>query len=130
MREYPVLNPFPGQPQHEYQGGLVVNHPNVLRKGLGLKHHYVYNLVARFDFTWGDAAFHQETLENLKIAIKKTKKLCVVMLDTTGPELLVVNKADHPIPLEADSLVVLTLDQEKEASSNLLPIKFNGLLRL
>ncbi|PWA80716.1 pyruvate kinase [Artemisia annua] len=32
--------------------------------------------VARFDFTWGDAAFHQETLENLKIAIKKTKKLC------------------------------------------------------
>ncbi|GJX72630.1 pyruvate kinase 1, cytosolic-like protein [Tanacetum coccineum] len=85
--------------------------------------------VARFDFTWGDAAFHQETLENLKIAIKKTKKLCAVMLDTTGPELLVVNKADHPIPLEADSLVVLTPDQEKEASSNLLPINFNGLAK-
>ncbi|GKC34840.1 pyruvate kinase 1, cytosolic-like protein, partial [Tanacetum coccineum] len=117
MRGYPVPNPFPGQPQHVYQGGLVVKHPDVLRK------------VARFDFTWGDAAFHQETLENLKIAIKKTKKLCAVMLDTTGPELLVVNKSDHPIPLEADSLVVLTPDQEKEASSNLLPINFNGLAK-
>ncbi|KAJ0873486.1 putative pyruvate kinase [Helianthus annuus] len=53
-----------------------------------LTRHY----VARFDFTWGDADFHQETLENLQTAIKKTKKLCSVMLDTTGPELLVVNK--------------------------------------
>ncbi|XP_076943960.1 pyruvate kinase 1, cytosolic-like [Bidens hawaiensis] len=85
--------------------------------------------VARFDFTWGDAEFHQETLENLKIAIKKTKKLCAVMLDTTGPELLVVNKGDHSIPLEADSFVVLTPDQEKEATSSLLPINFGGLAK-
>jgi len=34
--------------------------------------------VARFDFSWGDAAYHQETLENLKLAIKSTKKLCAV----------------------------------------------------
>lgn len=34
--------------------------------------------VARFDFSWGDTAYHQETLENLKIAIKSTKKLCAV----------------------------------------------------
>jgi pyruvate kinase len=34
--------------------------------------------VARFDFSWGDAAYHQETLENLKLAIKATKKLCAV----------------------------------------------------
>ncbi|MFS7947159.1 putative pyruvate kinase [Helianthus anomalus] len=85
--------------------------------------------VARFDFTWGDAEFHQETLENLKIAIKKTKKLCSVMLDTTGPEVLVVNKGDHPIPLEADSFVVLTADQEKEATSDLLPVNFGGLAK-
>ncbi|KAM0040103.1 putative pyruvate kinase [Helianthus debilis subsp. tardiflorus] len=85
--------------------------------------------VARFDFTWGDAEFHQETLENLKLAIKKTKKLCSVMLDTTGPEVLVVNKGDHPIPLEADSFVVLTPDQEKEATSDLLPVNFGGLAK-
>ncbi|KAM0072859.1 putative pyruvate kinase [Helianthus debilis subsp. tardiflorus] len=86
-------------------------------------------LVARFDFTLGDAEFHQETLENLKTAIKKTNKLCSVMLDTIGPELLVVNKGNHPIPLEADSFVVLTPDQEKEATSDLLPVNFGGLAK-
>lgn len=35
-------------------------------------------LVARFDFSWGDTEFHQETLENLKAAVKSTGKLCAV----------------------------------------------------
>lgn len=83
--------------------------------------------VARFDFSWGDAEFHQETLDNLKMAIKSTKKICAVMLDTVGPELQVVNKTERPISLEAESLVVLTPDQSKEANSNLLPINFHGL---
>ncbi|KAI4302284.1 hypothetical protein MLD38_038057 [Melastoma candidum] len=83
--------------------------------------------VARFDFSWGDADLHQETLENLKLAIRSTKKLCAVMLDTVGPELQVVNKTDHPISLEMDSLLVLTPDQEREATPNVLPINFSGL---
>ncbi|KAK1382588.1 Pyruvate kinase [Heracleum sosnowskyi] len=83
--------------------------------------------VARFDFSWGDTEFHQETLENLKSAIKSTKKLCAVMLDTVGPELQVVNRTDHPISLQADSLVVLTPDEDKDATPNLLPINFHGL---
>ncbi|KAG5574833.1 hypothetical protein H5410_054967 [Solanum commersonii] len=83
--------------------------------------------VARFDFSWGDAEFHQETLENLRAAVKKSKKLCAVMLDTGGPELQVVNKSEHPISLQADALVVLTPDQDKEATPNLLPINFSGL---
>ncbi|KAK6929113.1 Pyruvate kinase, C-terminal [Dillenia turbinata] len=85
--------------------------------------------VARFDFSWGDAEFHQETLENLKAAIKSTKKLCAVMLDTMGPEIQVVNKTGHPISFEEESLVVLTPDLEKEATSNLLPINFSGLAK-
>ncbi|KAF3434131.1 hypothetical protein FNV43_RR25234 [Rhamnella rubrinervis] len=83
--------------------------------------------VARFDFSWGDTEYHQETLENLKKAIKNTQKLCAVMLDTVGPELQVVNKTEHPITLQADTLVVLTPDKEKEATANLLPINFSGL---
>ncbi|KAL2539806.1 Pyruvate kinase family protein [Abeliophyllum distichum] len=83
--------------------------------------------VARFDFSWGDAEYHQETLENLKVAIKSTKKLCAVMLDTGGPELQVINKTEHSISLQADSFVVLTPDPDKEATSNLLPINFSGL---
>ncbi|KAK7391480.1 hypothetical protein VNO78_19896 [Psophocarpus tetragonolobus] len=83
--------------------------------------------VARLDFSWGDPEYHQETLENLKLAIKSTKKLCAVMLDTLGPQLQIENKTDLPITLEAGTLVVLTPDQNKEASSNLLPVNFSGL---
>lgn len=52
------------------------------------------------------------------------------MLDTVGPELQVVNKTENPISLEADTLVVLTPDQNKEATSNLLPLNFNGLSKV
>ena len=52
------------------------------------------------------------------------------MLDTVGPELQVINKTERPISLEADTLVVLTPDQGKEASSNLLPINFMGLAKV
>lgn len=83
--------------------------------------------VARFDFSWGDVDYHQETLENLKTAIKSTQKLCAIMLDTVGPELQVINKSEKAISLEADAYVILTPDQEQEASSQLLPINFSGL---
>ncbi|MBA0780630.1 hypothetical protein Gotri_004709, partial [Gossypium trilobum] len=49
------------------------------------------------------------------------------MLDTGGPELQVVNKTEHPISLEADTKVILTPDQDKPATSNLLPINYHGL---
>ena len=39
-------------------------------------------VVARFDFSWGEPEYHQETLENLKIAVKSTKKLCAVCILT------------------------------------------------
>ncbi|XP_010278268.1 PREDICTED: pyruvate kinase 1, cytosolic [Nelumbo nucifera] len=85
--------------------------------------------VARFDFSWGDTEYHQETLENLKMAVKSTKKLCAVMLDTVGPELQVVNKSEKPILLQESAHVVLTPDQDEEASSELLPINFTGLAK-
>ncbi|KAI3984641.1 hypothetical protein MKX01_004004 [Papaver californicum] len=85
--------------------------------------------VARFDFSWGDTEYHQETLENLKTSVKSTKKLCAVMLDTVGPELQVINKSEKTIALEAESLVVLTPDQDKEATSELLPINYDGLAK-
>lgn len=52
------------------------------------------------------------------------------MLDTIGPELQVFNKTEHPIFLQEDTSVILTPDQEREASSNLLPINFSGLAKV
>ncbi|XP_061340212.1 pyruvate kinase 1, cytosolic-like isoform X2 [Gastrolobium bilobum] len=85
--------------------------------------------VARFDFSWCDPDYHQETLENLKSAVKTTKKLCAVMLDTVGAEMQVVNKSEKSISLQADGQVVLTPDQGQEASSQILPINFDGLAK-
>ncbi|KAF3964877.1 hypothetical protein CMV_010881 [Castanea mollissima] len=83
--------------------------------------------VARFDFSWGDPEYHQETLETLKAAVKNTKKLCAVMLDTVGAEMQVVNKSEKAISLQADAFVVLTPHHDQEATSELLPINFDGL---
>ncbi|KAL0557239.1 hypothetical protein IC582_005761 [Cucumis melo] len=85
--------------------------------------------VARFDFSWGSSDYHQETLENLKMAVKSTKKLCAVMLDTAGPEVLVVTKVRN-LSLQEDGFVVLTPNQELEASSELLPINYGGFSKV
>ncbi|KAG5556697.1 hypothetical protein RHGRI_007087 [Rhododendron griersonianum] len=83
--------------------------------------------VARFDFSWGDPEYHQETLENLRAAVKATKKLCAVMLDTVGAELQVVNNTEKTLQLQEDGKVILTPDHGQEASSEILPINFSGL---
>ncbi|KAK8359424.1 hypothetical protein V6Z11_A04G095700 [Gossypium hirsutum] len=72
--------------------------------------------VARFDFSWHDPEYHQETLENLKAVVKLTKKLCAV-----------VNKSGQAISLKEDATIVLTSDEGLEASSELFPINFDGL---
>jgi len=83
--------------------------------------------VARFDFSWGDDAYHQETLENLKTAVRNTRRLCAVMLDTVGPELHVVNNSESPIELEEGGTLVLTGDLGTQASSRVLPVNYGGL---
>jgi len=52
------------------------------------------------------------------------------MLDTVGPELQVINKTEKAISLKADGLVTLTPSQDQEASSEVLPINFDGLAKV
>lgn len=52
------------------------------------------------------------------------------MLDTVGPELQVVNKVEKSITLQADSTVIMTPFQGQEASSDVLPINFDGLAKV
>ncbi|XP_026421826.1 pyruvate kinase 2, cytosolic-like [Papaver somniferum] len=51
------------------------------------------------------------------------------MLDTIGPELQVLNKSEKSIALKAESSVVLTPYQDKEATSDVLPINYDGLAK-
>ena len=52
------------------------------------------------------------------------------MLDTVGPELQVINKTEKSISLQEDAIVVLTPNQDLEATSELLPINFTGLSKV
>ncbi|XP_058089723.1 pyruvate kinase 1, cytosolic-like isoform X2 [Magnolia sinica] len=83
--------------------------------------------VARFDFSWLNDEYHQETLNNLSSAVKNVKKLCAVMLDTVGPELQVCNRTGNPIELKADDHLTLTPDLSKEASAEVLPVNYAEL---
>lgn len=40
----------------------------------------------RFDLTWGPIEYHRRSLDNLQTAMKQTRKLCAIMLDTLGRE--------------------------------------------
>lgn len=85
--------------------------------------------VARFDFSCLDIDYHQDTIDNLRIATKKAKKLCAVMLDTVGPEIIISNKSGNPIELKVDSLVTITPDITKEPSAEILPINYAGFAK-
>ncbi|KAL7225414.1 hypothetical protein ACSBR1_020732 [Camellia fascicularis] len=85
--------------------------------------------VARFDFSWLDDNYHQETLENLRIAVKNVKRLCAVMLDTMGPALQVCNKTGNPIDMKANNHVTITPDTTIEPSAEVLPINYTRLAK-
>ena len=52
------------------------------------------------------------------------------MLDTVGAEMQVVNKSEKAITLKQDDNVILTPDNGQEASSEVLPINFDGLAKV
>lgn len=37
-------------------------------------------------------AFHQQGLDNLQVAMQRTRKLCASVMDTLGPEIVVLNR--------------------------------------
>ncbi|XP_078434119.1 pyruvate kinase 2, cytosolic-like [Wolffia australiana] len=85
--------------------------------------------VARFDFSWLDTDYHQETLENLRKAVKNVKKLCAVMVDTVGPEIQICNDKGLPIELKTDDRVTITPDLSKDSSSDVLLVNYTGLAK-
>lgn len=48
--------------------------------------------MARFDLSFADAAWHQTGFDNLQAAMQRTRKLCSTVMDTLGPEIVVLNR--------------------------------------
>mmetsp|Transcript_12102 Transcript_12102/g.47003 ORF Transcript_12102/g.47003 Transcript_12102/m.47003 type:complete len:557 (-) Transcript_12102:286-1956(-) len=86
--------------------------------------------VARFNFSHGSHEYHQETLDNLRIASKNTGIMCGVLLDTKGPEIR-TGMLDHgePVQLEMGSEVTLTTDYEVKGNKNLVAVSYPSLAR-
>ncbi|KIY97368.1 Pyruvate kinase [Monoraphidium neglectum] len=83
--------------------------------------------LARFDLSYGDPSLHQVGLDNVRKAVQATRQLCATVMDTLGPEIVVLNRSPDPIALTAGQTITLTCDAAAPASSSLLPISYPSL---
>mmetsp|Transcript_7041 Transcript_7041/g.11978 ORF Transcript_7041/g.11978 Transcript_7041/m.11978 type:complete len:775 (-) Transcript_7041:276-2600(-) len=92
----------------------------------------------RVDLTWGPLPYHLESLRNLQAASKEARKLCAVIVDTLGRELMIrrpvnIDESGWPVhepgfEVTAGQQVTITtrLDAECCANPCVLPITYEG----
>ncbi|KAK9811564.1 hypothetical protein WJX72_005997 [[Myrmecia] bisecta] len=91
---------------------------------------------ARVDLTWGPVEYHMQSLKNLQEAVKRSRRLCAVMVDTLGREMTIrrtynLNEQgwpvhEEPIPIKKGQILAVTTDVSATASSERLPITYPG----
>jgi pyruvate kinase len=93
--------------------------------------------AARIDLTWGPIEYHRRSLDNLQEAMRRTRRLCAVVLDTLGREIMVrrpfridpdgwPNQIGQEIPVKCGDKLTLTT-RDVEAAGTLLPVTYPGL---
>ncbi|KAK6925755.1 Pyruvate kinase, C-terminal [Dillenia turbinata] len=84
--------------------------------------------VARFNFSHGSHAYHQETLDNLRSAMDNTGILCAVMLDTKGPEIRTgFLKDGKPIQLKQGQEITISTDYSIKGDENMICMSYKKL---
>ncbi|KDP20274.1 hypothetical protein JCGZ_06860 [Jatropha curcas] len=84
--------------------------------------------VARFNFSHGSHAYHQETIDNLRSAMNNTGILCAVMLDTKGPEIRTgFLKDGKPIQLKQGQEIVISSDYSLKGDENMICMSYKKL---
>lgn len=84
--------------------------------------------VARFNFSHGSHEYHQETLNNLKIAQQNIGILCAVMLDTKGPEIRTGFLKDaKPVQLREGQEVTVTTDYDFKGDEKTIAMSYKKL---
>jgi pyruvate kinase len=89
---------------------------------------------ARVDLTWAPIEYHRISLQNLQEAMKRTSRLCAVMLDSLGRELMVKRKYgvdENGWPGIFDQLqiangarVTITTDPAAECTDAVFPVTY------
>ncbi|XP_031495063.1 pyruvate kinase, cytosolic isozyme-like [Nymphaea colorata] len=84
--------------------------------------------VARFNFSHGTHAYHQQVLDNLHDAMTNTGLLCAVMLDTKGPEIRTgFLKDGKPINLTKGQEITITTDYSIKGDTNIISMSYRKL---
>ncbi|KAK9840140.1 hypothetical protein WJX74_004030 [Apatococcus lobatus] len=93
---------------------------------------------ARVDLTWGPVEYHMQSLRNLQRAVRKTRRLCAIIIDTLGRELFVRRSYsldetgwpahDEPIRIKQGQRITMTVDPKAECTQTLLPVGFAGFV--
>ncbi|XXG60453.1 hypothetical protein AAC387_Pa04g2360 [Persea americana] len=84
--------------------------------------------VARFNFSHGTHEYHQETLNNLRIAMHNVQILCAVMLDTKGPEIRTgFLKDGKPIQLKEGQEITVTTDYNIKGDEKMISMSYKKL---
>ncbi|KAI5054676.1 hypothetical protein GOP47_0029821 [Adiantum capillus-veneris] len=92
---------------------------NLLRAGMS---------VARFNFSHGSHEYHQETLDNLRIAQQNTQIMCAVMLDTKGPEIRTGFLEDgKPVQLVEGQELTISTDYSLKGNSKIIAMSYKKL---
>ncbi|KAK9842151.1 hypothetical protein WJX84_005253 [Apatococcus fuscideae] len=85
--------------------------------------------VARFNFSHGSHEYHQDTLDALRTAMKNTRIMCAVMLDTKGPEIRTgfLKNPDQPVKLTAGKEITITTDYEHKGDESMISCSYKKL---
>ncbi|KAJ7547088.1 hypothetical protein O6H91_08G068500 [Diphasiastrum complanatum] len=84
--------------------------------------------VARFNFSHGSHEYHQQTLDNLRIAMNNTCIMCAVLLDTKGPEIRTgMLKDGKPVQLVEGQEITITTDYNIQGNSDLIAMSYKRL---
>lgn len=89
---------------------------------------------ARIDLTWAPIDYHRHSLQNLVEAMRRTRRLCAVMLDSLGREIMVkrkygVDETGWPgifeqLRISAGQKVIITSDMDAECTSTVFPVTY------
>nr|GEX68157.1 pyruvate kinase, cytosolic isozyme [Tanacetum cinerariifolium] len=84
--------------------------------------------VARFNFSHGTHDYHQETLNNLNIAMQNTQILCAVMLDTRGPEIRTgFLKDEKLVQLKEGREITISTDYTIKGNKEMISMSYKKL---
>ena len=82
--------------------------------------------IARLNFSHGDFAEHQTTIQKIRSAAKTTGRRVAIMADLPGPKIRIGEFAKEPIELKPGDIFTLTTE-EIEGTRETVSVTFKGL---